>query len=691
MEHTGLMDTGNYLQDTALIDVLMLANEATAIYTNEELQIGFANDAMIAIWGKDRSVVGKTFEEAIPEIKGQPFTDLLKGVWQTGETYTAKDTPANLVVNGVLQTFYFNFEYRAIRNAAGQTYSLLHTAHDVTQNVLDRNAIADQGIKEQELIKELATSNDELAAVVEEYQASNEELSSLNEEYTALNEELNATNEELTAINEQLTAAHHDLSYSKSKLDQILNTLAAPVVVLLGPDHIISTTNKAILSFWNKKADEVLGRPMLEVFPELKTQPFPSLWKQVLETGETIVHHERPVYFNHVEGRRLFYVDYHYQPLKDLDGKVNRVLATVIDNTNSVVARKAVEQAETQLRLAIESSKLGTWHFNFNTKTFTASERFKELFGFHADEAITYENALACISDEHKDVFVGAMRGAIQNKVSFEQEFNVTGLHDHQLRWVRVTGQLYEGDDLHGAFVAGTLLDITESKQDDLRKNDFIGMVSHELKTPLTSLSAYIQMLASKAQKAEDTFTGGALEKANNQVKKMTAMINGFLNVSRLESGKIHLSTQHFNLEELIEEVQGDVQLTNPSHQLEFTKCEAIFVEADRDKIGQVINNFLSNAIKYSPKGKSIQLVCTHLDGTVQVSVKDEGIGIAEHDLERLFERYYRVENNQTKTISGFGIGLYLCAEIIYRHGGEIWAESVLGEGSTFYFSLPLA
>jgi len=114
-------------------------------------------------------------------------------------------------------------------------------------------------------------------------------------------------------------------------------------------------------------------------------------------------------------------------------------------------------------------------------------------------------------------------------------------------------------------------------------------------------------------------------------------------------------------------------------------------VHADRDKISQVISNFMNNAVKYSPKGKNIVVSCVASNSTVQVSVTDEGMGIKPQNQEKLFDRFYRIESVQTQNISGFGLGLYLSAEIIYRHNGKVWVESEIGKGSTFYFSLPMA
>jgi signal transduction histidine kinase len=226
---------------------------------------------------------------------------------------------------------------------------------------------------------------------------------------------------------------------------------------------------------------------------------------------------------------------------------------------------------------------------------------------------------------------------------------------------------------------------------DEIRKNDFIGMVSHELKTPLTSLNGYAQILELKAKKNHDIKSAEALGKMIIQIKKMSAMINGFLNISRLESGKIHLILQQFDFIELVEEIVSETQMTISSHQIHFDSPIApVEIKGDRDKIGSVISNLISNAIKYSPKGDQVILNFKKYPNKLQLSIQDDGIGIANNDLNRLFERYYRVESKESQHISGFGIGLYLSSEIVKRHGGTLWVESEPGIGSTFYFTIPL-
>ena len=232
--------------------------------------------------------------------------------------------------------------------------------------------------------------------------------------------------------------------------------------------------------------------------------------------------------------------------------------------------------------------------------------------------------------------------------------------------------------------------DVTERKQDEQRKNDFIAMVSHEMKTPLTSMSGFLQLMQLDASKIDNRFLLSMTDKAMKQVGKMTAMINGFLNVSRLESGKLAIDKTKFDLAKLLAEAEEETLSLFTMHRIVFQAVGVTYVTADRDKINSVINNLLSNAVKYSAPGTNITIACEHIAGMAQVSVKDEGAGIREEDMPKLFDRYYRVQDQSVKPVSGFGIGLYLSCEIVHRHGGTIWVESELGKGSTFYFTIPL-
>ena len=231
--------------------------------------------------------------------------------------------------------------------------------------------------------------------------------------------------------------------------------------------------------------------------------------------------------------------------------------------------------------------------------------------------------------------------------------------------------------------------DITDRNLEEQRKNDFIAILSHELKTPLTSLRSYVQLALRKAKERDDPFTVSVLERADNQSLKMTKMIQDFLNLSRLKEGKMSLNRCDFRLDDVLNEVITDSTTLAPLHHIRYEPCKPIMINADKDKFCQVLTNLIGNAIKYSSEGTTVSLVCSIEGEKVKICIKDQGIGISAADQPRLFERFYRVEDGQQNQIIGFGIGLYLVSEILKLHGSEIHVESELSKGSIFFFTLP--
>jgi two-component system sensor histidine kinase VicK len=232
--------------------------------------------------------------------------------------------------------------------------------------------------------------------------------------------------------------------------------------------------------------------------------------------------------------------------------------------------------------------------------------------------------------------------------------------------------------------------DITDKKMAEQRKNDFVAIVSHELKTPLTSMKSYIQLALGKIKESNESFIESVLTRAHTQTQKMTMMINDFLNRSRIEEGKMPLNRSRFVLSELIDEVVEEGCILAPNHLIEYQRCPRFIVDADKNKLCQVMNNLLSNAVKYSDPGTVINICCKIEVDVVMVSFSDHGLGISAEDQKRLFERFYRVSDERAKNVSGFGIGLYLVAEILKLHGSKITVSSEIGKGSVFSFCLPI-
>jgi PAS domain S-box-containing protein len=218
------------------------------------------------------------------------------------------------------------------------------------------------------------------------------------------------------------------------------------------------------------------------------------------------------------------------------------------------------------------------------------------------------------------------------------------------------------------------------------RKDEFIGVAGHELRTPITTIKGYLQLME---EHAESTVTKDFLGKALRQVNKLNRLVSDLLDVSKIQAGKLQYNIIACRLLPLIRESVETAHQIYPSHAIDCTlPAEDIIVSADGAKIEQVLINFLTNAIKYSPDNNKVYLAVTREDGRALVSVRDLGIGIPAEYLEHIFSRYFRI--NPVSTVGGLGIGLYISKEIISRHGGAIWAESTEGNGTTFYFSLPL-
>ncbi|HEY4327436.1 MAG TPA: HAMP domain-containing sensor histidine kinase [Mucilaginibacter sp.] len=221
------------------------------------------------------------------------------------------------------------------------------------------------------------------------------------------------------------------------------------------------------------------------------------------------------------------------------------------------------------------------------------------------------------------------------------------------------------------------------------KKDEFMSIASHELKTPITSVKASLQLLQRMAEK-NDTFETAApfVNKAAKQVNKLTAIVNDLLDVTRIQAGRLELVKTEFNISELINETVEHCQTEENKHQVEVIGDPGLLVTADRKRIEQVLANFVTNAFKFSPEYERVTVSFGKNDtGLIKVSVIDKGIGIAADKIENIFDRFYRVENT-SQSFSGIGLGLYISSEIIKRHHREIGVDSIVGEGSTFWFTV---
>ena len=231
--------------------------------------------------------------------------------------------------------------------------------------------------------------------------------------------------------------------------------------------------------------------------------------------------------------------------------------------------------------------------------------------------------------------------------------------------------------------------DITERRLLETQKDDFISIATHELKTPVTSIKAYAQVLQSRFAKEGNIKAVEMLSKMDVQLKKLTGLIGDLLDVTKVDGGKLQFHEGLFDFNELVTEIINEMKLTTSKHTITKHLVGTTTIQGDRDRIGQVITNLLSNAIKYSPHDQKIIVTTSGNKKEVTLSVQDFGIGIAKDQQDKVFERFFRVGDAED-TFAGLGLGLFISSEIVKRHGGRISVKSPGRKGSTFCFTLPI-
>lgn len=228
----------------------------------------------------------------------------------------------------------------------------------------------------------------------------------------------------------------------------------------------------------------------------------------------------------------------------------------------------------------------------------------------------------------------------------------------------------------------------------ETQKDEFLKMVSHELKTPVTSIKGYVQLMLAMLEEdhgAVANIVKKPLQRIENQVERLGKLITDILDISRLEDGRLDMNKEDFQLDELIKETVQDILFAVSSHSIIVKESFSCAVHADKNRIGQVLINLINNAIKYSPGQNKIEVSLSPTgDGHAAVCIKDYGIGIAQEEQKKVFQRFYQSGGHQNQNYTGFGIGLYISAEIIHRHGGQIGVASSKNEGSSFTFTIPL-
>nr|WP_193711679.1 PAS domain S-box protein [Salegentibacter sp. BLCTC]MBE7641036.1 PAS domain S-box protein [Salegentibacter sp. BLCTC] len=706
-----------------------------------------ANENYMKLLGH-RDIIGKTVQEAIPEVSNQGFIELLDEVYKTGEPYIGKETQVQLKVDeDKFKNSFLNFVYQPTRNHKGKIDGIFAHVIDVTEQVEARKAVEDSEKRLREVI-------DAVPAIVwiSDTKGQTVYLNKNWYSYTGQDKEtseglgwleaIHPEDREQTKLSflegheqkkgysigfrlrkkkgeyrwvldkagpkfdssgnyEGMIGTLIDVHEEKNKedlvrekdhrLQGIVKEATVATAIYTGKEMRIDLANDAMIKLWGKDKS-VIGTPLHKALPELDGQPFLGLLRNVLDTGETYWGKEDKVDLM-IDGKmQTGYYNFTYKPLRDKNGKIYGILNMAIDVTESVTSKILLKESEFQFRqmadlmpgMVSKSNKEGVGiYFNKNWLDFTGNDTTK----------LKEKGWFQYIHPDEKEGFLRAWQDCLSTGCNMEMQLRLKNKEGKYI-WHLSRCEAVKEDDGSIKMWISVNTEINKIKEEEKRKEEFLKMVSHELKTPVTSIKGYVQLLLTLIKKQEAAEASKlplkpSLERINHQVTRLTRLISEILDLSRIRENQLELKKEEFNLNELVQETIQDINYTNTQHEISLDSDSQFRVMADRDRIGQVIINFVMNAIKYSPGSQNIILKITgEGKDKVRVSVKDFGIGIGEENYKKIFRRFYRVEVKREETYSGFGIGLYLANEIIERHNGEIQLKSKLGEGSEFSFIL---
>ena len=771
----------------------IIAESAVAIglYVGRDLVIGIANDVILGFWGKTRSIIGQRLEVAVPELEGQPFLKILDNVFTTGQTYNVTEEPAYLAVDGILDTYYFDFTYKPLFNSQGEVYAIMNTAVNVTdrvrskkkllesearfRNVTVQSPMAIGFLRGKDMVIEIANEmilkiwgKDESIIGLPLIQALPEIegqgfIELLDRVYTTgipfkgydivaklrhgdvltdvfLDFTYSPFKDEHGVITGIVVLASDvtdrnmalkEIAASEQKFRSVIYSAQAAVAVFKGEDLVVDIANNEFLRFVSRSKEEFVGRPLLESMPELHGQASIGLMKEVFTKGIKTHHYGRQVNIMRDGVLTQNFYNVSYSPLYDASGNIYAVLDIAVDVTETVKAQEALKEAETALRGAIELAELGTWTLNPSNGEVIYSERILEWFGLTGDSQDLAE-VLDAIHQNDRDRIAAAVGRALQwsSDGHYDEEFTVVSRITGRERVLHAQGKAFFDSEGNPYMLRGTAQDITSSKKiqlalenevkertealqkannelEDINQKlvntnqeleQYAYVASHDLQEPLRKISMFSNLLKERDTENTHAFLIDKIVKASD---RMSLLIKDLLEFSRLLNPDSHyIST---NLGDIVNTVLHDFELLIEERGVVVNIGLLPVIDAVPLQMNQLFYNLISNAIKFVAAdtvpildisaekiSKAEAALYVKVPLPVQyykILVRDNGIGIEEQYKKQIFEVFKRLHSRSE--YSGSGIGLAICRRIVSHHNGNIFIESVVGEGTTFIILLP--
>ena len=711
-----------------------------------------ANDAYLQLIDKKKSeVLNRPLFDSLPEVADRVDV-LLKAVMATGKPFYGNEFPITIRRYGTEQKVYFNFIYQPLRERDGQISGIIVVANEVTAIVEAKHHAEESQKRISDYVKasptpigvyigremRIQTVNDAILKAWDKKQASDvigktfrEVLPELEgQPFYKLLDDVYTTGIPFHTDNHKVDLLHHgkmqtfyfNFTYTPLRdrdgnVYGVMNTALDITDLVLAKQlleesqtELVSASNRLRLAMeagrlgsydldlqtgkmrCNEQCRANFGRDRDTAFD------FDDLLKVIIEEDRPgMLAAVNSAIENHTEYNSEYRVRWpdgslHWiraagKPSYNESGLAIRMVGITINITESKLAVQKIEESEHRLNMTLEYTQTASFDLDLATRALISNNRLAEIFGFPTGHKLDFNLLRNRIHQDDRHSIVEVAFEKALTTGSYFYEARVV-LPDGVTRWIRTQGKLSYNEKHEPSHILGTVMDITPEKQEQQRKDEFMSIVTHELKTPLTSIKAFTQFMHQRALRGGDEQTADYLAKMEKQVGKLNLLIEDLLDVTKVQGGKMKFQDAVFNFNELVREVCEEMQLTTTKkiilEELDFNGL----IVGDKYRTGQVITNFLSNAIKYSPGADRVIITIFRASDELICEVRDFGIGIGKENQSKLFQRFYR-EIDDVRTFPGLGLGLYISSEIIKRQNGRIWVKSEKGEGSVFGFSLP--
>jgi PAS domain S-box-containing protein len=621
-----------------LEQIINMLPASVVVIRGHDLVVEMINKTNLLYWNKSKEeVLGIPFLEILPDLKDQPFASQLRKVMESGEILDVKESPVIFKSSdGSTRETFVDYTYQPLSDLDGNRTGVLVMSFEITERVLSRRLL---------------------------------------ETYA----------QDLALVNARLLASNEELAKSDARFKYLIQEAPVAIGVLHGRDLVIESANVKILEVWGK-TNEIVGMPLSVALPELQGQPFLGILDEVYTTGNPFYANEIRSLLEHQGELKEIFFNATYHPITDSSGSTADILVVAVDVTDQVNSRKLVEQSELYFRSLADlvpakiSSALPDGKVTFFNKQWLefAGMDFQGLRDFEYHKTMHPEEIAA---------FQEGIAEAAVTGVPYVSEMRFKDIQGKYVWHLNIASPILDEEGTIKMWV-GSATEIQALKEEEQRKSDFVGMLSHELKTPVTSIKGHVQLLLRVLNKETSSALTiklkPSLSRIDQLLVQLTGLIGDMLDLTRIEAGRLDLKREPFFLDALVAEVIEDFRLSHQQHYFHLTSEHSIQIDADRHKLSQVLINLIGNAIKYAPNSDVVNISLMNAGDEVLIKIQDYGIGIDEKDQKKIFDRFYRVEGQNESYYSGFGIGLYLANSIVEFHGGRISVESSKGKGSTF-------